>query len=551
MSVKNFGSSVAVVVALLTCAGLAFPAPVSAKEKPKPKAVPKAKAKPKEPEPPPSASPWSLRDHFRFPQDKVLLRYAVETAEWSVEINEAQPVIDNAKFQIAFSDGAILDASGLGKAESEREKFDNQIGKGTAYVSVFPPKDGLAIRHSIAMFAERPFFFIRVGIGNNSEKPIEIAKITVAAFGPGGIAHLSPDTQLSAHRLLWRGGCPVFTKDPASTLTILQDRAQGLTFSFGVLPEGIAASSFEITASGGSWLGDATCVYDPPVRIDPGQKIESDPIWCTLMVPEPDAICENYAWSASVLPHPLCKNLLRAWVTAEDGAGQDDVLSAAKVWSGILKGVLVPAGWEGRPGSLEGSTPRYPKEMSKLAKQLETAGFTPGICVDPLMTSEGAADRAAKAPDGTMWLQLTDPEARKQSVERMRKLVGWGYKFFVVPPSSIPNEVLKHFNMTRAQAYTLAVTVMAEAAGDLPVLPSSACTLKADVNDWRQAAAAENGMAKFGMTTGPVRFEVGALQSLDDTIAEAITGMAGPIEFMGTPKGKLGEQLVQILSHGR
>ena len=158
---------------------------------------------------------------FKFQQGKTLVLYAVENAEWSVQLESQELIIDNAKFQITFADGSTLDATGLGKAENEREKFTNEIGSGTEYASVFPPKDGLLIRHGISIFNERPFFLIRVGIGNNSEKPIEIAKITVAAFGPGGIAHLSQDTRCSARRRLWRGGCPVFKKDAPSMLSII------------------------------------------------------------------------------------------------------------------------------------------------------------------------------------------------------------------------------------------------------------------------------------------------------------------------------------------
>jgi len=550
MNLRGLRSFAAITLAVLGCAGLIMSGSALAKEKAKPKSAPKAtKTAPKEPEAaPPAMLPWTLRDHFRFQQGKTLMRYAVETAEWSLELENKEVVVDNAKFQITLADGSTLDATGLGKAASEREKFTNEIGSGTAYVSVFPPKDGLLVRHSVGMFSERPFFLIHVGIGNNSEKPIKIAKITVASFGPGGIAHLSPDTQGSARRLQWRGGCPVFKKDAPSMLSILEDRGQGLTLSFGILPQGVAISSVDLAASGGNWLGDAVCVYDPPIRIDPGQKIESDAVWCTLTVPTPTSIDENYAWSMSLLPHPSSKQVPRGWVTAEKGASQEDMLSAANAWKGLVKEVLVPGTWEGRPGSLEGSAPQYPKDMGKLAKQLEAAGSIPGISVDPLMTSGGGADWTAKSSDGTTWLKLSVPEARKQTVERMKKVVGWGYKFFVVVPSSIPNEVLKQFNVTRAQADAAAVSVMAEAAGGLPVLASSACTLKADVDAWLEAAASENRMAYFGMTAGPVRFEVGSVQSLDANLLTAMMITGGPIELVGTPKGQVGSEIARLLS---
>jgi hypothetical protein len=492
---------------------------------------------------------WGLRDHFKFPEGKTVLRYAVETCEWTVEL-EQKTLIDNACFEISLADGSSLNASSLGKAQNERVKFTNSIGAGVSYVNTFPEKDGIVVRHSLSKFNDRLFFLFGVGIGNDSQKPIEVSKITLASFAPGGIANLSADTRFSNRRFEWNGGAPVFKADGTSMLSILEDRAKGVTMAFGVLPQGVGKTGVNLASNNGAWVGDITCVFDPPIRIEPGQKFESDSVWCSFAIPTPLSVDENYAWSLSLQPHPHAKELPRAWVTTPRESSQADLLAAVDAWKGVVKHVLVPATWEGRPGSLDGSSPKFPKDMGKFAKQLSAAGAVPGITVEPLMTSGGGADWVAKSPDGTSWLNLANPDAKKQAVERMRKVVGWDYKFFVVAPSSIPNEVLKNFNMTRAQAQSAAVAVMSEAAGGLPVFGASSGVVKASCDAWLDVAATENRLGLLETPVGPARFEVGGLQSIDGSLLKALELTRAPIEFVGAPKGQLAGQLARVLSSG-
>jgi len=110
-------------VAFLVCAGLVWAGPAYAKDKPKSKPASKAKSSAKskakeEPKQPETSArpPWTLRDHFTFQQGKVSVLYSVEDAEWSVQLENQDFIIENSRFQIVYADGSTLDASGLGKA---------------------------------------------------------------------------------------------------------------------------------------------------------------------------------------------------------------------------------------------------------------------------------------------------------------------------------------------------------------------------------------------------------------------------------------------------
>ncbi len=542
------------------CASALLSEDALAKEKAKPKARPKAKKQEAaEPATPGQRLPWALRDHFTFTFDQCKLLYAVEDSEWSLNVEGLGDVVDNAGFLITFADGSTLDGHALGKGEATRVNFDLPIGAGTSYTSEYPGKDGIVVRYTMMVFKDRPFVLTKIGIGNTTTKPIEVSKITLVVFGPGGVSRLSPDTESAAQHVQYLGGSPVFDKSGPVSMVYLNDRAHQLCLSFGVVSQGIAKSSVDLQRGGGGWLGDTSCVYAPSVTVQPGEKFESDLAWMTLNVPAPARIDQFHAWAMASMPLPFkgavdfgaSRALPRCWATVEKGGSEADLLGAAEGWKAAgVTHALVPATWEGRPGSLDGCTPAYPKDIAKTAKKIETAGMVPGLSVDPLMTNGGSKDWTASSSDGTSWLNLSNPDAAAHAVQRMKKLVDAGFGFFVITPSSIPDEVLKHFNMTRVQAANLAFGVMCQAAGKRPVFPAALCGVKPDVDSWLEAAAGLGHMADIGIITGPVRAE-GLGASSDENLQRAVAMFGGPIEVAGAPKSGEAQSAGQLLLQRR
>jgi len=242
-----------------------------------------------------------------------------------------------------------------------------------------------------------------------------------------------------------------------------------------------------------------------------------------------------------------------SWATTGADCSEADLYALAQAWAAAqVKHVLVPYGWEGRPGSFEGATPRFPKSMDKVAEKLRGLGVKPGLTVDPLLTSENNANFTAATADGRRWINLGKPEGRQKAVDTMRNVAGWNFDFFAVEPSSIPDEALRHFNMSRAQADQLAFGVMAEAAGGKAVLPTAApASLKPTLDDWLEAAAASSRMAEFGLPVGPVRFDASGVGELDGALISAMSFFRGPIEFVGRPSAALKRQLAQFVPQKR
>jgi hypothetical protein len=225
------------------------------------------------------------------------------------------------------------------------------------------------------------------------------------------------------------------------------------------------------------------------------------------------------------------------WVTAPKDATLEELLRVAAAWSGNSIGhVLVPAGWQEKPGSLEGRAPAFPKDMRKVADAIVKLGMKPGITYDPLAAEETKGSWAVTAADGTRWLDLNQPEARDHLAKSVAKLVGMGYEFFVVGPSGIRDDVLQKFNVTRAQADLFALQALTEAAGGRAVMPSPALGLGPELAKWREAVNSTSVSQTYGTASGPLQVNTAGISSVSSDLATAIRDYPGPLEITGTPK---------------
>ncbi|NIA12765.1 MAG: hypothetical protein GWP08_01700 [Nitrospiraceae bacterium] len=480
--------------------------------------------------------PWTLRDKYVFNSGKAALEFSIEEGEWRLTAEGVGQVIDDASFLITFADGTALRSTDLGKGEAGREPFSDEYGGGTRFWAEFPPKDGLVVRHTVTTHKNWPFFLLQLSVTNTGDSPVEIAKITPAQVGPAGIHGLSGQASAGSRHVSARGSFPVFTPDAPPLLTIVSDPAHDLSFAVGLLPLGVAEPAALFQRSGDAWQGEIACRYTPALRIGPGEKLASDPVWVCMGTLKPSELDMFHGWVTSLRPRPEANSEAPlSWVTIDSQQGAVALYKAAGDWrSAGVSYALVPNAWEGRPGSLAGAVPRYPRNMSKVAQTLDALGIKAGLTVDPLLVTGGDAAFTATSPDGRTWANLATPKGRKFAVERMSKTAGWGFDFWVIHPSDIPDAVLKYFNMTRVQADMLAFAVMSEAADGQPVLPSASATLAPEALQWLEAAAASSRMAEYGVVPGPIRLAVLGREPLDPALLAAMRFFNGPIEFAGS-----------------
>jgi hypothetical protein len=502
--------------------------------------------------------PWVLRARYTITLDKVSFEFDEAKGDWRLFIPTGDPAGDTIMQgpgpQVTLGDGSVLSAEMLGDGKTDRESVATPLGDGTFYTLRFPPKDGLTVAYRVNTFKQWDFLFVTLSVTNGSEKPVEVSELSPLVMGSGGMIGWGPDTKVTARHLNMTTGCPLYDKSQAPAMTTFQDPARGLCVAMGVVPRGRAASSASFPVSAGSWMGKVTSQYTPAVTLAPGAVLESDPLWLSYGMRAIDAD-QKYAWALSKMPRPELNwdvwRGIRGWVTVDDAGDLGALCRAAALAPGMgLKHALIPAAWEGRPGSLEGAAPRYPKNMANAAKALREAGATPGITVDPIVVQGGKADWTVKSADGQTWVNLGVAEGRAFAEKRMRTVADCGFGFLVVAPSAVPDEALKSFGQTRAEADRLAFETVLAAAGGLPVFPASRYACNADSETLRAAAAVTARLGSFLIIPGPLRVQADGLRELAED-GMPLRLWPGPVELLGMPASAGREALAKALSAPR
>lgn len=493
--------------------------------------------------------PWALRDHYSFTSEHASFKYDLKTAEWMVEIKGRGAIVQNAQCEIEFADGEVLRLSTLESVKDEREKFSGPMGDGTYFRSIFRTNRSLQIDYSVARFNDRPFLLLFVTMQNKSNRPIEIKAVRTVVFDPGCVDPLGAGTKVTRLSTGRRGIFPVMHEDDRASLVRFELDAPDMTLGIGLLQTGLTNSYIDLQSSEGSWSGSAECRYEPSLRIEPGMTVGSDPVWISFSLEEPRTVLQFHSWAEGAgTPTLNLEAIPPGWITIDEDLPVTALYEAAGQWDGSsIHYALVPAGWEERPGSLHGLKPLYPRDMHKVAVEIAKVGMRPGITVDPLAVSGAKKAWTVQSEDGTAWLDISNPDAFEYGMTQMQRVVGWGFQFFVVRPSLIPDEALRDFNVTRAQADSYAFQMVAQAARGLPVLPSADLTLGDDLRKWQQAASTTLFYKEYGLVAAPIRLRVDGLGDLSRALTKAIGQFAGPVEFIGNPKRKVRREIATLL----
>jgi hypothetical protein len=484
-------------------------------------------------------SPWALRPHYEFQVGKAVLRYAGDNAEWEmVQDGPGAAYAQRIGMAVRLADGSEFNTASFEPGTDGRQRGSTPQGDGVLYYVDMRTSNDLVVRHGIFVNTNFPFYLVEVSVTNDGAKPIEVASVDPVIFRPGSFAGLSPEAKVTPRGVSLSGRWPTLNPQGAPLSIQLADAASNFTFMMGLLPEGTATSTPQLFKSGAGWQGGVRCTFDPPVVLAPGERLRADPVWVSFATPNSNEVETFFAWAHSeALRDAARRPRPQAWITAEPYSAFTTLQSAMATWlpAGVNH-VLVPEGWEGRPGSLAGAQPRYPRDLKRVARTIRSSEAIPGLTVDPLTAIEGDPAWSVLSDDGQRWVNLRHSGGRAYALRQMKEVASWGYKFYVVKPSPVPAQVLHHFSMTREQALTLAMEVMAEAAPDAPVMPMPTATLGADIAPWQRASAHTQQLRGYNVPFGPVRLDVSQKANYDKDFLKALGGYAGPIELSGRPR---------------
>ncbi|MBI2425151.1 MAG: hypothetical protein HYV27_20160 [Candidatus Hydrogenedentes bacterium] len=485
--------------------------------------------------------PWTLRGTYAFPYGNGTFEIDNELAEWRLLNGANVPLLTDTGFSIAFEDGAVWTQKDLGVASKSRDAIESPLGDGTLYAVHFPPKDGIVVHYELTRFSDRPFLLARIVIENKGEKPVRLSTIKPLVFQGDGNGLASEGVQYAVRELTYQGAFPVYGDLPQRQLAIFNVVKHDLRFALGLLPTGQSESTLEFTPANGHWQGAAVCDYKPGLNIEAGSQVVSDTVWIGYGIQSASDIDLYYSWSLSELnPQPESLPEIRAWVTVPEDGNLDGLVAQGNDWLAAgVRHALIPAGWESKPGSFEGASPRYPKRIQAAAKTLRDAGLEPGITIDPLLFWGRDKGYNAESADGLKWLNPLDPAAVEVIGGNVAELRQQGFAFIVLEPSRIPDDALKSFNATRSAANCAAINAVLKAAGDMAVYPQARRAALHTCDEWLEASAAVSRMARFGVNVGPLPLDANSLKKPSEDLVAALRIWPGPLEIQGKSPGSV------------
>ncbi|MDQ1913494.1 alpha-galactosidase [Paenibacillus sp. GD4] len=237
-------------------------------------------------------------------------------------------------------------------------------------------------------------------------------------------------------------------------------------------------------------LLEASCLLDG-VPLEPGEVREGE--WLRLDTGEPFEATNRYVQEkkektgSCATPNP--PSVFCTWYYYGDTVSQEDVytnLQALRDRQFPIDVVQIDEGWEQRFGNWDGNH-RFPDGMEKVAREIQAAGYRPGIWTAPFLVEPRSDMRFhhddwllrdkhgdpvlfyMNNTDNLVW-DVTHPEVQAWIEGLYRKLTAWGYTYHKLDFTravALDAEV-QYYNpkATRAEAYRMGIEAVRRGIGE-------------------------------------------------------------------------------------
>jgi hypothetical protein len=244
---------------------------------------------------------WEMRDKYTFDGATVKLAYAVDYGEWRVVAPSLGEVFKPIGSEVVLGDGSVVTPRDCGMAASTRDRAANRVGSGLVFLTMCPVKDDLKITHKLASYQDRSGVTVHLEVENTGTAPVSIQALKPMVVKPGDIRQV----QMAVDG---EGGPFVFT-----------NAGEGVAILIGSLAIGGAPT--QVAFSEGSMAGGATALFDPPLTLAPGERVETDPVMILFVYADPQEAREYFAFTQSDLGVPAPSTAApEAAAAVEEGA---------------------------------------------------------------------------------------------------------------------------------------------------------------------------------------------------------------------------------------
>ncbi|HPC18095.1 MAG TPA: alpha-galactosidase [Candidatus Hydrogenedentes bacterium] len=316
---------------------------------------------------------------------------------------------------------------------SNRAPVNNRLGEGQGMWFKKGTLDWI-----VETYPTKPFMTIQVAFENTTKKPVTIKALIPWALGgekkgslnlglgSGGSVILENGRHLGltdevpqvvAGKTQCLSNCTAF--NPTSGLS--------LTAGFLTMRHAYGRIMLELDDDPTRAVMRADCIFDPPIEVPPGKRLESEIFYVALTERNPFDGLEHFGQAVGAfndagpqgfrLPHGW-----DSWNTAlKSDINESNILAALDVFDRDLKRYgwthfAIGGGWQQATGTWEPDSAKFPHGMKWLADQIHSRKMTAGLWLDPFTAHVNSAV-AREHPD---WLRqpaeayrsMLDPDDR-------------------------------------------------------------------------------------------------------------------------------------------
>lgn len=316
---------------------------------------------------------------------------------------------------------------------SNRIAVNNRLGEGQG---MWFKKDSLD--WSIQTYPSKPYITARVAFENVGKKSVTIKALIPWAIGGAKKGSLTLGPASSQSMILEGGRCfgmnneiPQIVNGRTTSLgnCAAVNPQTGFSLIAGFLTQEHAYGqiALELNDLPQDSSMRAICIFDPPVEVPPGKRLESEQFYIALTERNPLDGLERFGQAIGAFNGigPQAHRLPHGWdswnTLLKSEVDEKSVLAALEVFDRDLKRYgwthfSIGGGWQQATGTWEANSSKFPHGMKWLADQVHARKMTAGIWIDPFTAVVDSAV-AREHPD---WLRIPSEPYRSMLTENER-----------------------------------------------------------------------------------------------------------------------------------
>jgi hypothetical protein len=342
----------------------------------------------------------------------------------------------NLQPMVQLADAEAPRALEVSAALTQRTSIQDRLGDGQGLVSVSGEAEWYW-----QTYPGKPFVTVQVSYVNDTKKPVRVARLFPAVAAPGGgidtIAPAAAAWLLENGRLFTRfDDFPLVLQGEAASQWNLgiYHPGSGMVLTGGFLTSRRAYTEVRVGRTPEALPSrfdqfQAACVYDPPVEVLPGERLESEIFYVGVTEADPLLALERYAkavavWNGVREKKPFLPHGWDSWSTRyHNDLSEAAMLTELDALDRRLKRYgwnhfAMDAVWERARGDWYPDPVKFPNGLRPLVDEIHRRGMTAGIWLDPF-TVELDTPVAREHPE---WLLGPSERGRRLLGENLRVL---------------------------------------------------------------------------------------------------------------------------------